>query len=333
MSDTPWTTLAAQLQQSITAGPGTQVQAPMVTPLAESGLLRVSGAKWREFLQGQLTCNVLDVTAEQAVAGASCTAKGRMLANFLLLTDPTAESAWLRLPAEQIEPLRNALGKYAVFSRVTLEPEPDWVGIGILCDDPASLAPWAQPLPGTALGCAHGEESILVRLDPEGRRFELWLPEARAHSAWEQLRQQLPAASPESWCLLDIRAGYGQVRGGTRELFLPQMLNLDLLGAVSFRKGCYTGQEVVARLHYRGKSKRRMHRLAGSGEAPAPGDAIHNEAGQNRGEIVEAVTVDAEGFEALAVLTEGKLDDPLCLANNGVALRLLSLPYAITTED
>lgn len=348
--------LATDLNRSVTAPLSTQVEGPFCTPLLDSALLRVSGADWRRFLQGQLTCNIDEASPGQALAGAYCTPKGRMVANFTLICAADDSSAWLRLPVDQAAALRDALQKYAVFFKVALELETGWCGIGIqlgasILPDAgaASFAgeagshgvgtlppPWAALQPGARLGCGQSQQARLIQLDDHGQRFELWVPSGEFTSSWDQLQRTLPPAIPDSWQLLDIRAGLGQVVAATRELFLPQMLNLELLGAVSFRKGCYTGQEVVARLHYRGKSKRRMHRIEGPmtdrAALPAPGASVHNDRGQAQGEIVTAVAVDADRFEALAVLAENQLEGALTVGGDQ-PVRLLSLPYAITSDS
>lgn len=329
MSDSSWTALAAELVNHASDLLEEQLQQSLATPLADWALLQIEGPDCRKFLQGQLTCNLEELSAEQALAGAYCTPKGRMLANFLVIGDGT-QRCWLRLPANLLETTQTALAKYAVFSKVKLTPL-NYLGIGLAGPDAARAI--ANLLPGDpvrALHCRHNEDRFAIQLDDAGQRFELWLTEERATSVWEQLRQQINAASPAAWALLDIRAGLGQVCAATSEQYLPQMLNLDVLGALSFRKGCYTGQEVVARLHYRGKAKRRMYRLEGDGAAPAAGTSLQNGAGQNRAEVVNAVDLGNGRFEALAVLGDAGLDEALFCPGSETPVRLLPLPYAIT---
>lgn len=329
MPNSSWTALAAELANHANGPLEEQLQQSLVTPLADWALLQIEGPDCRKFLQGQLTCNLEELTAEQALAGAYCTPKGRMLANFLVIGDG-AQRCWLRLPADLLETTQTALAKYAVFSKVKLTPLND-LGIGLAGPDAAQTI--ASLLPGDtgqALHCRHNEDCFAIQLDDAGQRFELWLSEDRATSIWERLRQHINAANPTAWTLLNIRAGLGQVCAATSEQFLPQMLNLDMLGALSFRKGCYTGQEVVARLHYRGKAKRRMHRLQGDGAAPAAGTNLQNEAGQNRAEVVNAVDLGDGQFEALVVLGEAGLDEALFCPGSETPIRLLPLPYAIT---
>ncbi|HEY5809615.1 MAG TPA: hypothetical protein VIT67_16690, partial [Povalibacter sp.] len=136
------------------------------------------------------------------------------------------------------------------------------------------------------------------------------------------------AAFEQDWHLQDIRAGLPQVYGSTHEHFVAQMLNIDLLGGISFEKGCYTGQEVIARTHFRGSVKRRMFHFRAGCAAPPPGTRIVA-AGAHAGDVVDAVTT-ADGCELLAVVSLGQIDGLLDLAEiPGSALERLSLPYEV----
>ena len=153
------------------------------------------------------------------------------------------------------------------------------------------------------------------------------------------MRSTLAATLPEGrlndWLLGQIRAGIGQVTGTTRELFIPQMINLQALGGVSFKKGCYTGQEIVARMQYLGKLKRRLYRLAlAATPAPAPGTEIFSPThASSVGEVVLAA-LSPSGSELLAVLTaDAVADDNLHLGSpDGPRLELLTLPYELDRD-
>uniref|UniRef100_UPI0039175BD9 CAF17-like 4Fe-4S cluster assembly/insertion protein YgfZ n=1 Tax=Pseudomonas sp. TaxID=306 RepID=UPI0039175BD9 len=137
------------------------------------------------------------------------------------------------------------------------------------------------------------------------------------------------------WLLGQIRAGIGQVMEQTRQLFIPQMINLQAVGRVSFQKGCYTGQEIVARMQYLGKLKRRQYRLAlAQDEIPAPGTEVFSPTHSSSvGEVVIAAHAHA-GCELLAVLTADSVeDDNLHLGSpEGPRLTLLSLPYELDRD-
>jgi hypothetical protein len=144
----------------------------------------------------------------------------------------------------------------------------------------------------------------------------------------------------EFWSLMDIRAGVPNIFEDTVEAFVPQMANLQLIGGVSFTKGCYTGQEVVARMQYLGKLKRRMYRAhVDSTQAPARGAEVFSpssESGQGAGRIVDVAASPDGGYEVLAVIqiSSAGADDLRLVDAEGPALRLLDLPYQFeTTED
>ena len=287
--------------------------APAVSPsgftrLPDYGLLRLEGERAREFLHGQATCDLLEAEAAALIGGACCTPKGRVVANFLLFADAQAPPRLhLRLRASMREPLSDFLQVYAKFSRTRLEIA-DWLGLGVAGSALAALNP---PPPGR---CEWRGEAALLRLDET--RLECWGPAA----AVEALAAEMPATLDEAdWALLGVRAGRADLRPEGGEKYLPQMLNMDALGEVSFDKGCYTGQEVVARAQHRGAVKRRMYRLDC---AAAPGAAVEA-GGKSVGEVVAG-----GGGECLAVLSRAEAE--------GAALRVagadatpLALPYAL----
>jgi len=141
-----------------------------------------------------------------------------------------------------------------------------------------------------------------------------------------------PAYRERDWRLAGIRAGLPQVYPETYETFVAQMLNLDVLGGVHFEKGCYTGQEIIARTHFRGAIKRRMFRFECACPPPVPGTRVL--AGeQHAGDVVDAAATEA-GCELLAVITLAQADAALELeSNRGASLRRLSMPYAVAAES
>ena len=166
-------------------------------------------------------------------------------------------------------------------------------------------------------------------------RVELWAPAEQASAVSATLAASLPEGSLNDWLLGQVRAGIGQVMGPTRELFIPQMINLQAVDGVSFKKGCYTGQEIVARMQYLGKLKRRQYRLALDQQAiPAPGAEIFSPThGSSVGEVVIAAST-GEGCELLAVLSADAVnDDNLHLGSlEGPRLHVLSLPYELDRD-
>ncbi|MDF0731135.1 folate-binding protein YgfZ [Pseudomonas entomophila] len=301
------------------------------TPLSHEGILAVRGSDAGKFLQGQLTCNLNYLDLEHASLGARCMVKGRMQSSFRIL--PEGNGYLLAMASELLEAQLADLKKYAVFSKATLTDESAaWARFGLQQAD-AVLQALGLSLPEEAGATVRHDGLIAVRVS-EGR-VELWVPAEHAANVRATLAGALPEVTLDAWLLGQVRAGIGQVMGPTRELFIPQMINLQAVGGVSFKKGCYTGQEIVARMQYLGKLKRRQYRLALAQEqAPAPGAEIFSPThGSSVGEVVIAAR-NGQGCELLAVLSADAVeDDNLHLGSlEGPRLELLSLPYELDRD-
>jgi folate-binding protein YgfZ len=300
-------------------------------PLAHEGVLSVRGPDAGKFLQGQLTCNLDYLSDSHSSLGARCTPKGRMLSSFRILRQ--ADGYLLAMSADLIQAQLADLQKYAVFSKVQLaDVSAEWQRVGI-SGLPASQFDPSLAAADTADGVARSEDLLAIGLGPA--RFELWLPQARAEQQLQALQQRLSQGSLNDWLLGQIGLGIGQVTAATRELFIPQMINLQAVGGVSFRKGCYTGQEIVARMQYLGKLKRRMYRLAlDEPQPPLPGTELFSPVhASSVGEVVLAAR-QAQGCELLAVLQEDAVaDGRLSLGDiQGPRLRVLELPYTLDRD-
>ncbi|AGZ33834.1 MAG: YgfZ/GcvT domain-containing protein [Pseudomonas sp.] len=301
------------------------------SPLSHEGILAVRGSDAGKFLQGQLTCNINYLSLEYASLGARCMVKGRMQSSFRIL--PEGNGYLLAMASELLEAQMADLKKYAVFSKATLTDESAaWARFGLQGGN-AALAALGLTAP-TSIGATVRHQG-LIALCVSADRIELWVPGEQADAVREVLAASLPEGSLNDWLLGQIRAGIGQVTGPTRELFIPQMINLQAVDGVSFKKGCYTGQEIVARMQYLGKLKRRQYRLALDEQAvPAPGTEIFSSThGSSVGEVVIAAS-DGPGCELLAVLSaEAVEDDNLHLGSpEGPRLTLLDLPYTLDRD-
>lgn len=296
----------------------------LIADLSHEGLIGFSGADSQAFLQGQLTCDVRQVTPQQAQFGSLCTAKGRMLATFLLWQGHG--DYFMALPAALRETIHKHLGKYVMRAKVALrDAGAETARLGVAGSGAAQLLNAVfGTLPQTVYGVLQNERGMLIAL-PENRYQIIAAPEQAA-----ALRRELePHCAPIDaayWEWLSIRAGIPAILPATAEQFTPQMANLELLGGVSFTKGCYTGQEVVARTQYLGKVKRRLYlaHVAGEG-APQPGDVL---GGTEHGMIVNAQAAPDGGCDVLAVM-------PMEDAEAGTVrwgdtpLQLLPMPYAV----
>ncbi|MGZ5608509.1 MAG: CAF17-like 4Fe-4S cluster assembly/insertion protein YgfZ [Methylobacter sp.] len=218
-----------------------------IYPIAHLGILAVTGADAAKFLQGQITCNINDVIDTKSSLGAMCNPKGRAITTFLLVRN--GDGFLMILPQELLAQVKKRLQMYVLRSNVTLTDSSDELCLIGLSDGRSELS--------AALNFATSRQEHIV-VDFQNR--SLIIAEAgKAQAFWQQqVEQGFQPASSAQWCYLDMISGIPWLGVDTSEEFIPQMLNLDKLGGISFNKGCYTGQEIVARTHYLGKAKREM---------------------------------------------------------------------------
>ncbi|VVP75003.1 tRNA-modifying protein YgfZ [Pseudomonas fluorescens] len=299
--------------------------------LSHEGVLAVRGADAGKFLQGQLTCNLNYLSDTQASLGARCTQKGRMQSSFRILLE--GDGVLLAMASELLEPQLADLKKYAVFSKSKLTDESTaWVRFGIDHGEVA-LTSLGLELPADTDSVVRHDGLIAIRVSPG--RAELWVAADQADAVKGKLAALLAEGDLNQWLLGQIRAGIGQVMPATRELFIPQMLNLQAVGGVSFKKGCYTGQEIVARMQYLGKLKRRLYRVRlDASELPEPGTPLFSPShGSSIGEVVLAARA-GQAIELLAVLQAeaAEAGDIHVGALDGPALHVLDLPYQLDRD-
>lgn len=299
--------------------------------LSHEGVLAVRGVDAAKYLQGQLTCNLNYLSDTRASLGARCTQKGRMQSSFRILLQ--GDGVLMAMASELLEPQLADLKKYAVFSKSKLTDESAaWVRFGLEKGD-AALLSLGLELPAETDSVVRNDPLIAVRVSPD--RAELWVPADQADAVKGKLSALLAEGDLNQWLLGQVRAGIGQVMAGTRELFIPQMLNLQAVGGVSFKKGCYTGQEIVARMQYLGKLKRRLYRLSLAGDQlPEPGIPLFSAThASSIGEVVMAAHT-GHNVELLAVLqAEAAQSGDVHLGTlEGPALQLLDLPYELDRD-
>jgi hypothetical protein len=301
--------------------------------LSQFGLIRVEGEDAEQFLQGQLTNDIRQVTAEHSNLAGWCSAKGRMLANFRCFR--RGEAYYLQTPAENLAAVLKRLGMYVLMSKVTLSDASDdliRIGLSGACAESLLAGSFAQ-IPSTANDAVEQAELTLIRLPGAQPRFELVAPLEQAIEIWQNAESQASRMGDDFWALQEIRAGVPTIYPTTSEAFVPQMTNMQLVDGVSFTKGCYIGQEVVARMQYLGKLKRRMYLAhVASDTLPQPGDELFSQgssSGQGTGKVVDARPANG-GFDLLAVIeTSSAETDEVCLGENGPRLQLQDLPYAL----
>lgn len=296
--------------------------------LPNQGLLLVKGPDASKFLQGQVTCDIRELANNKTLIGAQCNIKGRVLASFRVLQmDP--ETIALMMPADNIETTQKNLGKYIVFSKAKLHDyRADFHILGCYgADCEKNLSHFFPVIPSGSHTWTTHNDNYLIKLDEN--RFECWINQRDYPAIIESLSVSCFMASSSVWKLLDIRAGLYWVNAESTEQFTPHELNYPYINAVSFRKGCYTGQEIVARMHYRGKLKRHTHRFAlNSNEIPAYRSTLSSNHGDAFGEILVCALNEMHKVECLAVC-----NDEQALSVNPEKIKHLELPYAIPKAE
>lgn len=287
--------------------------------LAQLTALTVAGADVRPFLQGQLSAEIEALRPDQAMLTSCNSAAGRVQAVLWLVA--RSDGVALIMPGSIADSIAARLRKYVLRSKVTIDPVAGRLEAGVVNSTAASGAARDVVLAGER---SHAEHAGLSFVRLPGHRQVLVLAHAPDWGAPDP-------AIEATWRLDHIRAGLPQVYPETHEAFVAQMLNLDLLGGISFTKGCYTGQEIIARTHYRGAIKRRMFRFKASCPPPAPGARIVT-GGQHAGDVVDAAATE-EGCELLAVVSLAQVNSALELeTHQGATLEQRALPYGVEGE-
>src|SRR5581483_10451324 len=305
----------------------------VLTDLSFLALVCARGPDALSFLNAQLSNDLLRLDDTRHQLGAYCTAQGRMLAILRLFR--REGNYCFQLPGALREAIVKRLRMYVLRAKVTLEPIDDLVRLGVAGPTSAERVAAAAGVVPEGDGAAATRANITVlRLAGPHPRFELIAPGPEARLLWVELSLDIRPVGAGIWDWLDIRAGIPTVLPQTSEAFVPQMANLDAIGGVSFDKGCYPGQEIVARMHYRGRAKQRMYRAHVDAAAlPQPGDSIYapNMRAQAAGTVVIAHAAPRGGFDLLAVMQITSVDaGELHLGSEtGPKLEIKTLPYEV----
>jgi folate-binding protein YgfZ len=306
--------------------------AHLTSELSQSGLICFTGADSRSFLHNQLTCDVTALSPTSSQYGGYCTPKGRLLATFLLWQ--RGEDYYLQLPQVLREAVQKQLTKFILRSKVkATDATAGHVQFGVSGDGAGKLLEGLfGSLPTAPHQVVHAADATLIMLPVH--RYLVVAPVEKAPTIADALKKCAASAATAVWDWLDIRAGVPVILPATLEQFVPQMVNLDLIGGVSFGKGCYPGQEIVARMHFLGRLKQRMFLVhIEAGNAPQAGDKLYSPdfGEQSCGMIVNAGPAPEGGFDALAVMQidQARERNVHWRATDGPPLKLLKLPYSL----
>ena len=305
-------------------------QATVVADLSQLGLIAFQGEDTATFLQGQLTNDVRALHADGAQWNGLCSPKGRLLGNFLMWRQ--GEDTCLQLAGDLTASVLKRLSMFILRAKVKGRDASDETVRVVVAGPQAATAVHAAmgTVPEAPMRSAAVANGWVVRVGAD--KFVLSIAPGAAEAVWQTLRQSATPVGAPVWDWLRLSAGIPMIVAATQEQFVPQMVNYEVLGGVSFQKGCYTGQEIVARSQYLGKLKRRMVLAHVDAEA-TPGDSLYSADldGQASGTVVNAAPAPGGGYDLLAVAqVESAATQTLHLrALDGPALALKPLPYAL----
>ncbi len=304
----------------------------VISDLSQFGLIAFTGEDAQTFLHGQITNDLRGLTEKAAVFAGYLSAKGRMLANFLVMR--RGADILIMLPAGLREPIQKRLSMFILRSRAKArDAGAEWVRLGV--SGPRASAALAEALgialPDSLMGMAHADQAFVLRLGDD--RFDVFAQPDIAPALWRRLSSECAPVGAPAWDWLMVRAGVPMVLPQTQDHFVPQMANMEMLGGVSFNKGCYPGQEIVARSQDRGKVKRRLF-LAHVDTAAVPGDELFSPdlADQAAGHIANVAPAPGGGCDVLAVVHNSCVEagNVHLKSRDGARLSFLPLPYPVT---
>ena len=290
-------------------------------------LVKVSGEDATTFLQGQFSNDIDLLTENNSQLNSYNSPKGRMYASFRLYK--SGDDFFMLLPKEILDPIVKRLRMFVMRSKVVFDDlSAEYKSIGL---SSPTLNTDINHYPEEVDGTQHTKKMTYLRID---QRVLVVGLNAEIDTLKNGLNDKFVQTGGDHWKRLDIHAGLPNIYSSTQETFVAQMVNLPLVNGVSFTKGCYPGQEVVARMHYLGKLKKRMYRILIEGQTiPTPGDNLYfgdNDKGQSIGQIVDAQLNDNAGIDALAVIQVSAVEKGNIRLgeSNGPAIHVEKLPYS-----
>lgn len=317
--------------------PGVAARLPLtLMTLDDWALATVTGADSEKYLQGQVTADVAQMGEHQHLLVAHCDAKGKMWSNLRLFRRQDGFAFIERRSVREAQ--LTQLKKYAVFSKVVIAPNDDVVLLGVAgFQARAALANLFAALPNSEKPCLQeGETSLLWFAHPE-ERFLLVTDTATAERVTDALRGEAQLNNSQQWLALDIEAGLPVIDEANSAQFIPQATNLQALGGISFKKGCYTGQEMVARAKFRGANKRALWTLAGkAARVPEAGEDLELKMGDNwrrTGTVLAAVQLeDGQVLVQVVMNNDMEADSVFRVRDDANTLSIKPLPYSLDEE-
>ncbi|WMQ74888.1 MAG: tRNA-modifying protein YgfZ [Sodalis sp.] len=302
--------------------------------LEDWALITLNGPDSVKYLQGQLTCDVASLEADCFSFAAHCDAKGKMFSHLCVFHHKDGMALIERRSVRDCQ--LTELKKYAVFSKTTIAADDEAVLLGVAgFQAQAALGGLFASVPNAAHSVAHHQNTTLLFFNLPAPRFLLITTPAVCDALQHKLEGHVQLNDSRQWLALDIEAGYPVIDSANGAQFIPQAANVQALDGISFNKGCYAGQEIVARAKYRGANKRAMYWLSGkAGHLPAAGDDLELKLGDNwrrTGTVLAACQLADSSVWIQAVLNNDLApDSQLRVRDDAVgALAVRSLPYVI----
>lgn len=308
----------------------------VICDLHQFGTLRVAGEEAQLFLQNLLSNDIREVTASRMQLSSLNSAKGRMLASFLIWRE--GEDYLLQLPRSLVEMMRKKLSMYVLRAKVKIfDTSDELINLGISGINAESrIREVLGDLPSQNMSGIINQYGRILRVSET--RFQVITSLDKAETFWDTLSINAKPVGSAYWDWLNIRAGIPIILPRTQEQFVAQMVNFDVIGGINFKKGCYPGQEIVARTHYLGKLKRRMY-LAhiGTTDIPHEGDELFSAdmEGQASGMIVNAATAPSGGYDVLAAVQMSSQATQTIhwKSLQGAGLKFLLQPYELPLNN
>jgi len=334
-----WNELLAPKAQSLTT---TQLAVGFVAPVSDQGLIALDGEESAHFLHAQLTNDVEHLGADEARLAGYCSPKGRLLASFLMWRSGT--TLLLQLPREIQAAVQKRLSMFVLRAKTKLSDASELPGHEVVIGLGGGLAEavlqaWFEPLPARPYGKISHPLGTVIRLaDAFGAARYQWLMSKEvARTVLPELAERLTVGDAAAWHLSSIHAGVPQIGKATQEQFVPQMINFELLGGVNFKKGCYPGQEIVARSQYLGKLKRRTTLVTIQDPAAVAGAEVFATADPEQpcGMIVNTAPNGRGGIDALVEMKLAAIEAASVRLGSaqGAALEFHSMPYVLDALD
>ena len=296
-------------------------------PLDSLELLQISGEDSGKFLQGQLTCDLDGFACGSCQLGAACNNKGRVYANFRLLK--LGDDFFLSMQPGVLEIAMQTLQKYIPFYKAQMsDASHRFKRFGLAGNQAAELLKNIVPALPEKNYSTNVDGNIFINISDNLPRYELWLDDSNSADIQARIKT-LPRQEKSAWDILDLEAGILLIQDSESTLYTPEELNLDLAGFISFNKGCYTGQEIVARMHFRGKANKRLFLASFETDAAAENLTLYDNSGKALGTLFNLQCLNDTRHIGLVILkTNTALTESFRLGEEETSSSVMLSPFS-----